>query len=105
MSTSTDLNSTIVEPGEFLSEEFRLDPFPVYKRLRENTPVYQDKFQNRWIISRYEDIWNIYKNNEEFTRAVYDPKGKFKFGSDTALGATLNELGEGADYILSLIHI
>ena len=61
MSTSTDLNSTIVEPGEFLSEEFRLDPFPVYKRLRENTPVYQDKFQNRWIISRYEDIWNIYK--------------------------------------------
>jgi len=99
MSTSTELNPTIVEPGEFLTEEFRLNPFPVYKRLRDHTPVYQDKFQNRWIISRYEDIWDIYKNNEEFTRAVYNPKGKFKFGSDTALGATLNELGEGADYI------
>ena len=90
---------SIIEPHEFMGEQFRVDPFPLYKRLRDFEPIYQDRFQNRWIISRYEDIWGIYKNNAQFTRAIYDPKGHFKFGSDTPLGQSLNELGEGQDYI------
>ena len=99
MTAPTASDPSLIEPGEFLTEEFRVDPFPVYRRLREYEPVYQDKFQNRWIVSRYEDIWGVYKNNAQFTRAVYDPRGKFKFGSDTPLGQTLNELGEGPDYV------
>ena len=99
MPIPVEADPSLIEPGEFLTEEFRVNPFPIYRRLREYEPIYQDRFQNRWIVSRYEDIWAIYKNNEQFTRATYDPKGKFHFGSDTALGQTLNELGEGADYI------
>ena len=99
MTAPVEADPSLIEPGEFLTEEFRVNPFPIYQRLREYEPIYQDRFQNRWIVSRYEDIWAIYKNNAQFTRAVYDPKGKFHFGSDTALGQTLNELGEGADYI------
>ena len=90
---------SLIEPGEFVTDEFRIDPFPIYKRLREYEPAYQDKFQNRWIISRYEDIWAIYKDNARFTRATYDPHGKHKFGSDSTMGFTLNDLGEGQDYI------
>lgn len=94
-----ETDPSLIEPNEFLTEEFRVNPFPLYKRLRDHEPVCQDRFQNRWIVSQYEDIWEIYKNNAEFTRAVYDPKGKFHFGSDTPLGQSLNELGEGSDYI------
>ena len=94
-----ETDPSLIEPNEFLTEEFRVNPFPLYKRLRDHEPIYQDRFQNRWIVSQYEDIWEIYKNNAEFTRAVYDPKGKFHFGSDTPLGQSLNELGEGSDYI------
>ena len=39
----------IIEPGEFLTEEHRIDPFPLYREIRDNDPVYQDKFQNRWF--------------------------------------------------------
>lgn len=99
MTAPVQSDPSLIEPQEFVTDEFRIDPFPIYKRLREYEPVYQDKFQNRWIISRYEDIWAIYKNNAEFTRAIYNPHGKFKFGSDSSMGQTLNELGEGADYI------
>ena len=93
------VDPSLIEPQEFVTDEFRIDPFPIYKRLREYEPAYQDKFQNRWIISRYEDIWAIYKDNERFTRATYDPHGKHKFGSDSTMGFTLNDLGEGQDYI------
>ena len=99
MTAPTASDPSLIEPEEFLTEAFRVDPFPVYRRLRDHEPVYQDKFQNRWIVSRYEDIRAIYKDNARFTRAVYDPHGKFKFGSDTPLGQTLNELGEGPDYV------
>ncbi len=99
MKVPVESDPSLIEPQEFLTEEFRIDPFPTYRRLRDHEPVYQDKFQNRWIISRYEDIRAIYRNNAEFTRAVYDPHGKFRFGSDTPLGQTLNELGEGPDYV------
>ena len=99
MTAPTASDPGLIEPEEFLTEAFRVDPFPVYRRLRDHEPVYQDKFQNRWIVSRYEDIRAIYKDNARFTRAVYDPHGKFKFGSDTPLGQTLNELGEGPDYV------
>ena len=99
MTAPTANDPGLIEPEEFLTEAFRVDPFPVYRRLRDHEPVYQDKFQNRWIVSRYEDIRAIYKDNARFTRAVYDPHGKFKFGSDTPLGQTLNELGEGPDYV------
>ena len=99
MTAQVETDQSLIEPQEFVTDEFRINPFPIYKRLREYEPAYQDKFQNRWIISRYEDIWGIYKDNERFTRAIYDPHGKFKFGSDSAMGQTLNELGEGQDYI------
>ncbi|MBH76641.1 MAG: hypothetical protein CL897_00205 [Dehalococcoidia bacterium] len=99
MTAHAKSDPSLIEPHEFLTDEFRINPFPIYQRLREYDPVYQDKFQNRWIISRYEDIRAIYKDNNRFTRAVYNPHGKFKFGSDTTLGQTLNELGEGNDYI------
>ena len=45
----------VIEPAEFLTEEHRIDPFPLYKKIRDNDPVYNDKFQNRWFISKYED--------------------------------------------------
>ena len=99
MTAPSASDPSLIEPEEFLGESFRVDPFPVYRRLRDHEPVYQDKFQNRWIVSRYEDIRAIYKDNARFTRAVYDPHGKFQFGSDTPLGQTLNELGEGPDYV------
>ena len=91
----------VIEPGEFLTEEHRKDPFPLYKRIRDQEPVYRDQFQNRFVITRYADIWDAYKRSREggdFTRAVYDPKGNYEFGSESPLGPTILEMGEGAEH-------
>ena len=91
----------IIEPGEFLTEEHRIDPFPLYRTIRDWEPVYRDAFQNRFFVSRYADIWDAYKRSHDggdFTRAIYDPKGKFEFGSDSPLGPTILEMGEGEDH-------
>ena len=99
--TTVEAEAPIIEPGEFLTEEYRIDPFPLYKKIRDWEPVYRDTFQNRFVVTRYADIWDAYKRSRpggDFTRAVYDPKGKYKFGSESPLGPTILDMGEGEDH-------
>ena len=89
----------IIEPGEFLTEEHRINPFPLYQKIRDWEPVYRDTFQNRFVATRYADIWDAYKRSRpggDFTRGVYDPKGHYEFGSDSPLNHPGHGRGRGA---------
>ncbi len=89
--TATELRP--VDPREFDTAEFQRDPFPLYKRLRDRTPIYQDLFHNRWVISRYEDIVRVFQDNENFDRAAYNPEGKYEFGKRHVFGPNILEYG------------
>lgn len=36
--------------------EFRRDPYPVYRRLQSEAPVYRSRALRSWVLSRHEDI-------------------------------------------------
>jgi cytochrome P450 family 142 subfamily A polypeptide 1 len=50
----------------FLSPDFYVDPFPRFKWLRENAPVYWDDATGIWGISSYADVMHVSKNWEIF---------------------------------------
>lgn len=85
--------AALVDPREFDAEEFQRHPFDVYRRLRDLQPAYQDRFHNRWVISRYEDINDAFQDNDSFDRAVYDPDGDYEFGSNHVFGPNILEYG------------
>jgi cytochrome P450 len=39
-----------------LSPEFHVNPFPLYKQLREQEPVYWSEETRHWLLTRYEDV-------------------------------------------------
>lgn len=41
---------------DLLSPETQADPYPVFQRLRQESPVHEDPHGNGWVISRYDDI-------------------------------------------------
>lgn len=82
-----------IDPREFDTPEFQRDPFPVYRRLRELTPIYLDLFHNRWVVSRYDDIVGVFQDNESFDRAAYNPDGKYQFGKRHVFGPNILEYG------------
>ena len=82
-----------IDPREFDADAYRADPFPLYKRLRDHHPAYRDLFHNRWVISRYDDVVAVFQDNERFDRAVYDPDGAYKFGSESVFGPNILEYG------------
>ena len=84
-----------IDPREFDGDEFRRDPFPLYKRLRYYYPAYHDLFHNRWVISRYEDVVAIFQDNQRFDRAVYKPDGPYQFGTESVFGPNILEYGNG----------
>jgi cytochrome P450 family 142 subfamily A polypeptide 1 len=43
------------------------DPYPVYRRLRDEAPAYWDPVQRVWGISRYEDVVGIEKHPTRYT--------------------------------------
>lgn len=43
------------------------DPYPVYRRLREEAPVYQAPNTNLFCVSRYEDVLAVLRNADAFS--------------------------------------
>ena len=40
------------------SESFFDDPFPSYRRLRDESPVHYVEEFDAWFISRFQDVWD-----------------------------------------------
>jgi len=58
-----------VQPNLTDSTLYAGDPYPTYKWLRENAPVYWDAASRLWVLSRYDDIVQVSKNPEVFSAA------------------------------------
>ncbi len=46
---------------------YAADPYPTYRQLRDEAPVYRDAVNGLWGISRYHDIVDIEKNTARYT--------------------------------------
>ena len=48
------------------SYEFHEDPFPVYRRLRDDAPCYHDEELGFWALSRYADVVDALHDPDTF---------------------------------------
>jgi cytochrome P450 len=51
------------------SMDFATDPYPVYKQLRDEAPVYFHEGLNFWAISRYADVVAAHQDHDTFSSA------------------------------------
>jgi cytochrome P450 len=52
--------------------EFRSDPYPHYRALRDDAPVHFAPEANVWCVSRYEDVQSVLRRDEVFSsRAMF----------------------------------
>ncbi|MER5302372.1 cytochrome P450 [Streptomyces lasiicapitis] len=65
--------STAQPIPDILSPEFAADPYPVYRAMREHTPLLWHEPTKSYIVSRYEDVARVFKDKEsQFTTENYD---------------------------------
>ena len=75
----------LIDPLLFDSAEFKRNPYPYYRILRDHHPVFRDKLHNCYWVTRYEDIEACYMDEAGFNTI---PKGS----STGVLGNTQLEL-------------
>lgn len=44
---------------QLLEPDVHADPYPFYRRLREQAPVVWDPFMHTWIVTRYDDVLEV----------------------------------------------
>ena len=47
--------------------ELRDDPYPLWKRLRDEAPVWHNEQHDFWVISRFDDVENAFRDHETFS--------------------------------------
>ena len=57
----------VVEYNPFMDEVLYGDPYPVYRRMRAEDPVYYVEEYDAWFLSRFEDIWRAGPDFEHFS--------------------------------------
>jgi cytochrome P450 len=51
------------------SHELHEDPYPVYRRLRDEFPLYYCEARESWVLSRFEDVWDAVHDPATFSSA------------------------------------
>ncbi len=62
MAAISELDSSV-----FLSKEYADNPYPTLKLLRDQQPVYYNPVMKQWMVTRYEDVMNIFADTENFS--------------------------------------
>jgi len=52
-----------MDPGlslcQLLDPAVLAEPYPLYRKLREQDPVHWDPFLHAWIVTRYQDVITV----------------------------------------------
>src|SRR5688572_17982871 len=51
------------------SDDVRRDPFPVYERLRRETPLLRDQASGLWMVFDYAGVRRVLSDHESFSSA------------------------------------
>ncbi len=71
----TATSTAAVPPDLLHTEQFRRDPFPAWRRLRHDAPIWHDPVADRWIVTRYDDVLAVFR--DPATYAVGRPYRRF----------------------------
>jgi cytochrome P450 len=82
----------VASPPDIFSPEFAADPYPHYRRMRDEYPLYFHAPTQAWILSRYDDV-RMALTNPAFTTRSYAAQ------TEPLLGKTLVQL-DGREHSL-----
>jgi len=60
-------NRPAIDPSIFGSAEYAANPYPTLKLLRDHYPVYHIPDTEVWMITRYDDVVNTFKDTDNFS--------------------------------------
>jgi cytochrome P450 len=76
MTIAAPIDSDLTAPG------FSADPYPTYRRLREEAPVHWSEPWQQWLLSRYEDVVRVLREPDRFGSAGWESRFLERFSPE-----------------------
>ena len=61
-----------IQPADLHAEPYFDDPFPVWERLRHDQPLFHDTVDDRWLLTRYDDVATVFRDHETYSTKPYE---------------------------------
>jgi cytochrome P450 len=58
--------------GDLHSGAYFDDPFPVWERLRHDQPLFHDTVDDRWLLTRYDDVAAVFRDHDTYSTKPYE---------------------------------
>ena len=68
------------DPAEMATNDFRLDPYPVFRRLRDEHPLYYNALANSWMLTRYADVVAGFRDHDRLSSTIMETSHNVVFG-------------------------
>jgi cytochrome P450 len=63
----TQTTPVVLDPYDY---NFHEDPYPIYRRLRDETPLYHNEELNFWALSRHSDVLQGFRNSTALSNSL-----------------------------------
>ncbi|MFV8312678.1 cytochrome P450 [Mycobacteroides chelonae] len=80
--TAASMSSVVFDPYDY---DFHEDPYPYYRRLRDEAPLYRNDDLNFWALSRHQDVLQGFRNSEALSNSNGVSMDKASFGPHAKL--------------------
>lgn len=61
-----------IQPGDLHAQRYFDDPFPVWEQLRHEQPLFHDTVDDRWLLTRYDDVAAVFRDHETYSTRPYE---------------------------------
>lgn len=65
--TGRDVEPIRFDPYDY---EFHEDPYPLYRRLRDEAPLHHDQADDLWVVSRHADVFEVLRDDVTFSNRM-----------------------------------
>ncbi|CAN5567165.1 cytochrome P450 [soil metagenome] len=80
-----------IAPEDLHGPSYFRDPFPVWKQLRHEQPLFHDTVDDRWLLTRYDDVVRVFRDPTTYSTLPYE-----RIFTDV-IGRTMVQM-DGADH-------
>lgn len=61
-----------IDATDLHTQAYFEDPFPVWERLRHDQPLLHDTVDDRWLLSRYDDVATVFREHATYSTRPYE---------------------------------
>lgn len=61
-----------IDATDLHTQAYFEDPFPVWERLRHDQPLLHDTVDDRWLLSRYDDVATVFREHAVYSTRPYE---------------------------------